>query len=71
MRDDITIVRNVGIGWNPCSEECYPTESDDIVIIALHNGETWQYWLYDDCPYGWNVLCRNKAYWKTISKPFI
>lgn len=70
-RSDIILARNVGIGWNPCTDECYPDDNDDEVIIAYYNGEGWNFWTYNNCPYGWNVLCESIAYWMGVTKPYL
>ena len=77
--NNILVVRNIGIGWNPCTEENYPTDDLWQVVIAYvdrndiddNEQPIVRIWIYEDCPYGWNVLCRSEAYWMVLQKPFV
>lgn len=72
--NEVEAFKNMSMtGWRPCTEECYPDDDDNnnLIVIAWYReyDNVWDYWTYDTCPYGWNVLCRNNAYWKMIEKP--
>ena len=55
-----------------CTEEIYPDQEEGILIAYYVESEKeWMYFMYAECPYGWNVLCKNKAYWKILSPPNI
>lgn len=47
------------LNWKPCEEENYPKESerDRTVIACPCPGEDgFNYYIFPDCAYGWNVL---------------
>ena len=45
------------LNWKPCEEETYPSnEERDRTIIACPDGDGFNYYLFPNCVYGWNVL---------------
>lgn len=55
--------------WHKCDENIYHPEGDNYVIAYPNGDGGWDYWTSRECPYGWNVLCRNNAYIMLLSEP--
>lgn len=50
------------LNWKPCSEENYPSDEERIrTVIACPNGNGFDYHLFHENNYGWNVLERMEA----------
>lgn len=57
--------------WVLCTDETYPDFVENSIAISVFSecDGTYRNYLYDSCPFGWNVLCRMKAHWKYIGYP--
>lgn len=54
--------------WCKCKEEDYPDINKKFILIRFKDNSPgyFQYYIYDDCPYGWNVLERKDAEFTTL-----
>jgi len=58
------------LNWKPCSEENYPSDEERLrTVIACPYGDDFNYYLFPDCGYGWNVLERMEAKVAILPKP--
>lgn len=56
--------------WISCSEsEPRELEEDEVLLIAYRIESEWQFWTYDNCPFGWSTLSRSDAWYKIIKGP--
>lgn len=56
--------------WKRCTEENYPDEDKmENIVIAYSLDDVWIYTIYENCRYGWNVLCKMECYWAMLTPP--
>lgn len=48
--------------WHSCEEMDYPDINTNFILVRYkENNGYFKYYLYNDCPYGWNILMRKHA----------
>ena len=53
--------------WIKCTDESYPDLNNRFILIRYRDdNKKFKYHLYNDCPYGWNVLERKNAEFTTL-----
>lgn len=53
--------------WIKCTDESFPDLNNRFVLIRYRDdSKKFKYHLYNDCPYGWNVLEKKDAEFITL-----
>lgn len=49
--------------WNKCTEGGYPDINNRLILVRYKDSidNCFYYYIYSECPYGWNVLIRRNA----------
>ena len=54
--------------WIKCSEEDIPDLNQRFILVRFKDNDLrlFNYYVYSECPYGWNVLERKNAEFTTL-----
>lgn len=53
--------------WIKCSDNEYPDVNQRFILIRFKDDDSkFYYYIYSNCPYGWNVLRRKNAEFTTL-----
>lgn len=48
--------------WHKCCDESYPDINQRFILVRFREEDKYfRYYIYDECPYGWNILERKNA----------